>query len=68
MLCDVSNPYAIAIDESIKHDLELLDSILKRTNPMIRTGMWRTTVGSCEFMRDVCQDVIDFRRNYNIVG
>jgi hypothetical protein len=51
-----------------KRDLELLNMLLKRANPMIRTGMWRTTVGSCEFMRDVCQDVIDFRRKHNIVG
>lgn len=47
------------------NNLMLLDVILKHVNPAIRLGRWRTTVGSGDFMRDVCNDVVAFRSKHD---
>lgn len=69
MLCDVSNPCAIAVDESIKHDLKLLDTLLAEINPYAAHGyIDKSDAELAEAMREMCMIRVDWARSHNIVG
>jgi len=49
-------------------DLELLDTLLKTLNPLIRVHHKMPYIVLGKKMDCLCQDVIEFRRKHNIVG